>query len=541
MLTRQGCPLKESPAPACARGLVSSDRGPRRDEGARLQSSRATDLIKIALIGAGLLSSACLVAPATASPDRAATGRSPVRTVRVIRADLAGVLNYAAELRAKPGAVIAARTSGRLERLLVDVGTSVRQGDTVAELDRAALEVQVVQGQANLAAAEARLAGLQAGGDPEARGEAEARLRAARARLASLESLPRSEAIPQLVQNLREARRRLEEVESNRANAIAQAEARLQSARGRLDQMLTNLANPLASPTAVDTAAIQQARAEVQRAEDDLLRTRRPVTSEEIGGARLEVARAEDELLLARTPVGPSDLEEAQANVEAAEARLRGAASPSTPAAIKAAESAVDYAWAALELARLQLREATVTAPITGAVVEIHQQPGASIATGAPIVSLQPPDFELIVPVEERNLGYIHAGQTVSVAVDAYPGEAFSGSVKTVAPAIDVRLRTVAAKVDVQDPRSKLKSGMFANVVIPGPRRQAALVVPREALLAGADSAVLQVIDGRARRQPIQIGAGDGKNFEVLQGLGEGSEVVLSPSGLLEGELIVER
>jgi multidrug efflux pump subunit AcrA (membrane-fusion protein) len=504
----------------------------------------ARSSLSIAIVAAlvtSLVSTACLVAPTSVASDRPTAGGTTVRTVRASRADLAGVLNYGAELKAKSGAVVTARIPGRLERVHVDVGSAVRQGDTLAELDRPTLEAQVVQAQANLAGAEARLAGLQAGTDPEARSEAEARLRAARARLTGLEALPRSETIPQLVQNVRDARRRVEELESHRADAVAQAEARLLAARGRLDQALTAQAGPPASPTPVDINLIQQARGEVLRAEEDLARARRPVTTEEIAGARQELARAEDELLAARMTVGPSDIEEAQANVEAAEARLRGASTQVAPATIRAAETAVDYAWAALELARLQLREATITAPIHGLVVEIHQPPAAAVGAGAPIVTLQPPEFEVVLAVEERNLGYIHVGQGVSIGIDAYPGDAFGGTIRSVSPAIDVRARTAVTRIDVLDPRGKLKSGMFANVVIPAVRRQAALVIPREALLPGPETVVMQVIDGRARRQPVLVGVGDGKSIEILQGLAEGSEVVLSPLAILEGDVVVGR
>ena len=226
------------------------------------------------------------------SNERVGGPRGGVRIARVARGDLSGVLLYAGDLRPKQGATVSARVTGRLERLYVEPGSRVREGDTLAELDRAALEVQVVQNQANLAAAEARLAGLQAGDGPDERAEAEARLRAARARLASLESGPRAETVPELAQSLREARRRLAELESNNAESIAQAEARLAAARGRLDQLLTAAAEYLASPKPLPRVAIEQARAEIRRAEEDLARARRPVTSEEVAGARLEVARA---------------------------------------------------------------------------------------------------------------------------------------------------------------------------------------------------------------------------------------------------------
>ena len=504
--------------------------------------ARQSALLPLATLPlATLLLGACS-APWSAAPttDRV-PGARPARLARVTRGDISAVLVYSGDLRAKPGVTVSSRVSGRLERVFVEPGSFVREGDTLAELDRAGLEVQVAQGQASLAGAEARLAGLQAGDDPEARAEAQARLRAARARLAALENSPQADAVPQLVENLREARRVLAELESNNANTVTRAEARLAAARGRLDQILTGNNPASGTPTPLlDRGGVEQARSEIRRAEDDLARARRPITGEEIAAARQQVARAEEELLLARNPVGPMELEEARASVEAAEIRLRAAGAAATPAAVKAAESAVDYAWAALELARLQLREATIVAPAQGLVVETHQRQGAGVAAGTPLLTIQPPDYELVLAVEDRLLAQIQVGQGVNVVVDAYPGESFTGTVRSVAPTVDVRTRTIAAKVDVVDPQMKLRAGLFAQAAFAGGRKSGALLLPRDAILHAPEPSVLLVVDGRAQRRPVQLGVSDGRNVEVLQGVSEGAEVAL-PIGVADGDLVSER
>lgn len=399
----------------------------------------------------------------------------------------------------------------------------------------------MVQAQASLAAAEARLAALKAGGEPDARAEAEANLRAARARLASLEAAPRADTIPTLAQAVRDARRRLAELEGDRGAAIAAAEARLNTARSQLDAALTGGPAGQGSPVPSNAAAIEQARQAVQQAQAEVARARQPAPPEEIAAARQQLADAEDALLLARWPAGPDDLEAARANVEAAEARLRLAGQPASEAAVKAGETAVEYAWAALELARLQLRESTLVAPIDGIVVETHHALGTVVPAGTPVVTIQPPEYELAVSVDERQLAQVTAGQTVSVLVDVYPNESFTGTVRSVSPTVDPRTRTVLARVDVQDPRAKLKSGLYAQVAVAGARRTGVLIVPREAVVGTTDPSVMMVVEGRARRQPVQVGVQDGRSVEIVQGLAEGVEVILSPTGILDGDQIGER
>lgn len=475
--------------------------------------------------------------------------RSGVRTTHVTRGEITSLLVFPGELRPKTGAVIVTRVAGRIEKLLVEPGTTVREGDVVAELDRSALEVQVVQAQAALAAAEARLATLKAGGDGESHAEAEASLRAAKARLASLEAAPRVDQIPALAQAARDARHWLAELEGGRSQAVETAQARLSAARDRLDEMLVSGASESAtagaqpSPVPVVASNVEQARLEVQQAQREVAQARQPVSAAELAAARKHLADAEDALLVARWSVGPSDLDEARANVEAAEARLRrvGQGQPSSAAAIKAGETGVEYAGAALELARLQLRESALVSPISGVVAETFQKQGATVPTGTPIASIQPHDYEVSVSIDERQLGQLSPGQTVSVQVDVYPGESFTGTVRVVSPSVDPRTRTVAARVDVQDPRTKLKSGLHAQVAVAGARRSGTLIVPREAVTGTADASVMAIVDGRARRQPVQVGVQDGRSVEIVQGVAEGTEVILAPTGILDGDVVGEQ
>jgi len=62
--------------------------------------------------------------------------------------------------------------------------------------------------------------------------------------------------------------------------------------------------------------------------------------------------------------------------------------------------------------------------------------------------------------------------------------------------------------------------------------------VPREAILGSTDTSIMTVVDGRARKQPVQIGIQDGRSVEIVQGLSEGAEVILSPTGILDGDAV---
>jgi RND family efflux transporter MFP subunit len=155
--------------------------------------------------------------------------------------------------------------------------------------------------------------------------------------------------------------------------------------------------------------------------------------------------------------------------------------------------------------------------------------------------------MQVVVRADETQLGQLQVGQSANLSVESFPRESFTGTVKSIAPMLDARTRSVAVQIDVADPQSKLKSGMFAQLAVQIGQRSAALIVPREAVLrlgsvdptAPVQSVVYTVTESRVHKQVVSIGATDGKNVEIVQGLQEGMDLVLNPrADFLEGELI---
>jgi RND family efflux transporter MFP subunit len=484
---------------------------------------------------------AALAAGCSTITERQAPAReSTVLTTRATRSEINGVLNFATEVRTKVPTTVTSRISGTVMQVAAVPGARVSAGDLLVELDRPTLEVEVARANAALAAAEARLAGLGAGNRPDEAAEADAQLRAAKARLASVESAPNQDQQVELARAVTTARQRVTELEGGRPETVAQLEAAAAVARDRVERLTAaERATPVpGSGSAVPAPeVVAQAQQSLVNAREQLRQARNPASGPELAQARQELAQAEERLLLSRRFTVPSDLEEARAAVEAAEKRLQRVNQTVSDAERKAAETAVEHAWSVLEVARLQLRESTINAPVAGLISDVFVDVGAPTAAGTPLVAIVPPEFELLVQVPELLIGAISLGQSVSVGVDAYPNEVFTGLVRSVTPIIDIRNRTSGMKVEVTDPQFKLKGGMFANVSIAAGRKQGTIVVPREAVVGrDADAAVYAVIDGRYRRQPVLVGLNDGRAVEILSGLSEGAEVVLSPTGLRDGD-----
>ena len=227
----------------------------------------------------------------------------------------------------------------------------------------------------------------------------------------------------------------------------------------------------------------------------------------------------------------------------AAEAQLHKAENPYTDQDLSAAQAAVDQARAQLDLAQLGVKETTITAPVEGVISERLVSPGALVNPQTPIATLVPPSLELVVNVEESQLGQVNEGQSAQLSVQAFPNQTFTGTVKSVSPTVDAKSRTAAVRIEPKDDANRLKAGMFARLNIITAEKPNALVVPKTAILNGSTGAPPMVIaidgDNRAHRRPVQLGIQNDQFAEILSGIDDGQVVATSSlNDLNDGDIV---
>src|SRR5438445_3750014 len=335
-----------------------------------LFSSRAAK-IHVGAIVAALVATACL--PTLPAPTQPTTANNPppqrssastIRIGKALRGDLTGVLTYAAPIQAKGEVSIVPRVSARVDQLNVDVGSRVRLGDVLFELDHSGLDQQVLAAQAAQASAEARLAALRAGPKPEVLAAAQANLRAAQARVQALQSQRDNADIAALDQRVRDAQAAVDRATNALQpdpQAVAQADANANAAKAKLSQLQ-------ADPTkANDKPTMDAARADVTRADAAAASARTPSGSQAaLDNARRDLQDAQQAQSLPRLTTTAFDLDQARALLEVADPQVKLANAPASPEEVKAAETSVDDAFPQAELARARLGDATITAPISG-------------------------------------------------------------------------------------------------------------------------------------------------------------------------------
>ncbi len=200
--------------------------------------------------------------------------------------------------------------------------------------------------------------------------------------------------------------------------------------------------------------------------------------------------------------------------------------------------AALDVAMAQVALAQAQVARLKVFAPFDSIAGIRLVSLGDYVKDGADLVTLDDVssvwvDFRL----PERFLSRIKPGQAVEVSLDALPGRKLKAVVGALDSQLDANGRAVLVRARLANPDGVLRSGMFARARVVFSVREAALVVPEEALVPMGDKQfVIQVLPGDkgpvSKRVEARIGQRVAGKVELLSGLAgvlaEGDTVVLA-------------
>jgi RND family efflux transporter MFP subunit len=191
---------------------------------------------------------------------------------------------------------------------------------------------------------------------------------------------------------------------------------------------------------------------------------------------------------------------------------------------------------------KLNLGNTIIRSPVDGYVGKRYLDPGASVSPNNPVASVVDIHFvRLVVNLVEKDLRQITAGKPAVVEVDAYPGETFAGKVARVAPVLDPATRTAQMEVEIQNPGSRLKPGMYARVKLTVGQKANALVVPANSLVTvEGKKGVFIANNNTAKFAPIETGIAQDNLVEVTKGLDEGARVITTGAqALKDGDRII--
>jgi HlyD family secretion protein len=205
------------------------------------------------------------------------------------------------------------------------------------------------------------------------------------------------------------------------------------------------------------------------------------------------------------------------------------------------AQTQLNQSQANLTAAKVRLGYATITAPRDGILISRAVERGAVVQPGRTLLVLAPTgDIQLVLQIDEKNLGLVSLGQSAFASADAYPDKRFPATVTYINPSVEIARASVEVKLTVPDPPAYLRQDMTVSVDIEVDRHNAVVVVPSRTMHDpnSAHPWVLAVRDGRAREQPVTLGLRAADKAEVTQGLAPGDLVIPVASGVRAGQRI---
>ena len=237
-------------------------------------------------------------------------------------------------------------------------------------------------------------------------------------------------------------------------------------------------------------------------------------------------------------------LDEAQKTLDVALAQKRAAefqvftASPGGSDSVMA-ETQLNQARANLDTAQSRLGYATILAPRDGVLITRNVEKGAVAQPGKALLVLAPAgDVQLVLQIDERNLGKLALGQTALASADAYPDRRFAAVVSYINPGVDISRASVQVKLTVKDPPDYLRQDMTVSVDIEVAARRDTLELPVRSVhdLTSGQPWVLGVKDGRAAKIPVRVGIRGNSHVEIVAGLSAGDVAVPQSSGVVTGQ-----
>ncbi len=449
---------------------------------------------------------------------------------------------------------LAFQVGGRVSQTYVNVGDSVRAGDTLVSLQKADITANLEQANARVAAEQARLNQLREGTRPE---EIDVqKVRVANAKLAyenikkniiitNADAFTKTDDVirnsvdkffvnpnslnPQIIFSMNDIQTQTY-LESNRIDlgrmfvAWKSENASLQNsfdpavvalAKDHLVQTRTFLEKTVAAlATAIPTTTITQTMIDGYKTNISASRTI-------INGA-LSSFEAQNDALSS-----------AQSNVDLEVSNLALKQAPTLPETISAQVAMVNQMQANVLSITADLQKTVLKSPIDGVITKQDTKAGEIVSPGTPIISIISKDKLLIEAfIPEADIAKISIGDIASVTLDAYGDTVkFSATVTFVDPA-ETMLEGVATykmKFQFTEENEKIKPGMTANVDIRTAKNIGVLSLPQRVIIRKDSGTFVQVLEGNVIKEiPIVSGLrGSDGNTEILSGLNKGQQVVV--------------
>lgn len=465
--------------------------------------------------------------------------------VMVTTGNLAASISASGKVLPQRQANLALETPGRVTHIPVTLGQTVQTGQTLIQLDTTTLERNLTNAQQTLLIQQANLTELQADPAAQTLASAQAQLASAQAQLDTLLADPDTSDLTQAQAALSSAQANLQIAAARYHNdnpTLNEANDTLSEAKDELDTALDNWDNVDNDPNSDEAATLTTAQDTYQTALDDYNTAAKNITptanDTAYYAALTQVIQAETALAnLTGTPNAPT-LAGAEASLAQAQANLDNLLAGASDERITQATAQVEQAQLAVANAQASLDNATLTAPFPGVITAIHVAEG-ELASGLAVQLVDMDSLEVVLDVDEIDIGEVTLGQPAEITLEAWPNETMLGEVTTIAPQATGNQSgaIVSYQVRLSFTNSDLpvRAGMTANANLITATRENVRLVPNQAIIANRSAGTYKVnlvgtdAEGNQTVEEVEvtIGLRDGAFTEILEGVNEGDELMI--------------
>ncbi len=468
---------------------------------------------------------------------------------------------------------IKSKAGGRVDALLVDIGSRVTKGQVLAKIDPSDTQLSVGTARADVEAAKARekqneetyvlqkklsdlaiqTAESQLATARASRAAAKARLDSAR-NTATTQPAVTQAAIEQAEANLQSAlqqRKQLDATQSQERasaqSALDQAEANRKKSAADLARYRTLLEKGFVAKQTVDAAEASYAvtvaqvasAAEKLRTLDAQQKAERDAADARVNQAQAQLASAKAQavdvqnrklaLMEAEAAFRQAEASVAQAETNLNQARANLANVPIRRLDIDTARASKARSQATLTNALITLDQTIVRAPADGVILTKYVEEGTIIssalsfaATGNNILQLGDVTRMYVdVTVDETDIANVDEGQEVEVTIEAYPSLPFRGTVSRVDPqaVVEQNVTTVHVRVEIDNSDVSfrlLKPGMNATCEFVSQKKDDVVMVPNEAIRTDDQGQYVELALNKGRPAPPDPKTGEPADPSLL-------------------------
>ncbi len=410
-------------------------------------------------------------------------GMANLRVATVERGDIDVVIDATGTIEPLNIVEVSSKASGRILSLTVEEGDSVEKDDVIARIETTYVAVDLEQAEADLRASQARLKQAEINIQLQ-KDQSEIQIKQAREKLAEVEKQLEQLREQIRIEKERTNKRQVADAENNlkiaslrfklltsetvraeeinRANAaVSQAQASRDLAKKEHERKKGLFEKKLISQSELDSAETQwqSAEAQYQSSVEQAKMVKQPASEAELKIAQAEIDKAKFSLDAALEQIEKQryrdmDIEIQINRVEQAKDSLKLALANKSQINVKEkelenAEAQVKRSEGQLQLAREQMRDTEIRAPISGTILEKKVEEGqiifssfgggsrSSLGTSEGQVIVTMADLSkvyVVTEVDETDIGKVKVGQPVTITVEAYPDQPFEGEILRIAP-----------------------------------------------------------------------------------------------------------